>query len=417
VKDEPITSPVSINPAASNPSEHHRGTFLRKWPFVVAGLVFAGVVLMAIYIISQKGQPTNSQGGEAAESGPSADAIRSSVGNDDPPVPLDILQGVEADEGGYVAPVAPEPVPVVSYNQTPVVRDPVLEARRAAEARMIEFKMQQEIAAMSADIGVSVDTSEPESSQLSVAQRNIELAREKQQLLLNESEGALGGPSLSGQQMNQAFADGQGADVIGYLPHTRETAKFTTELRVGTIIPATLISGINSDLPGSILAQVDQNVYDSATGRHLLIPQGAQLYGLYNSSVSFGQDRVQTAWRRLNYPDGSKLELGKMAGMDVQGYSGHSDQVDNHYWATFGNALLLGLISGSVQSGVSDNNSDNRSTGESIADGVTQQFAQTGSSLIQKNLDVQPTIKIRPGMKFNIMINQDIALPPYTAGK
>ena len=172
---------------------------------------------------------------------------------------------------------------------------------------------------------------------------------------------------------------------------------------------------MNSDLPGQVVATVSQNVYDSITHSQILIPQGAQLYGLYDSRVAYGQDRVLMAWTRINYPDGTTIKLDGMGGVDTQGYAGFADQVDHHYWKIFGNAFILGMISGTVQASVSDGKSDNNnnSRGQDISNGLTQQFATTGSTLIQKNLDVQPTITIRNGYKFNIMLNKDIVLPSW----
>nr|WP_276521666.1 TrbI/VirB10 family protein [Shewanella sairae] len=198
---------------------------------------------------------------------------------------------------------------------------------------------------------------------------------------------------------------------IDYLQHTKEASISPYELKVGTVISATLISGINSDLAGQVIASVSQNVYDSGSGAHLLIPQGSKLYGVYDSQIAYGQSRVLLAWSRINFPDGSTLNLENMGGMDTQGYAGFEDEVDNHYFKIFGNALLLGMISGAAQAGVSDNGDSD--TPSAIADGVTQQFAQTGSSLIQKNLDVQPRIIIRNGYRFNVMVNKDVLLSPY----
>lgn len=220
-------------------------------------------------------------------------------------------------------------------------------------------------------------------------------------------------PNKQGDKI--AFSEGVHSNT--YLTKGREMPVSALELKVGTIIPATLISGINSDLPGQVIASVSQNVYDSATHSTILLPQGAKLYGVYDSRVAFGQDRLLMAWTRVNYPDGTTLELDGMGGADSQGFAGFSDQVDNHYWKVFGNAALLGMISGATQAGVSNGNSGDTSTSEAVSNGVTQQFAETGSSLIQKNLDVQPTIKIRNGYKFNVMLNKDVILPPYEGGQ
>ena len=116
------------------------------------------------------------------------------------------------------------------------------------------------------------------------------------------------------------------------------------ELKRGSVIPATLVTGINSDLPGRITAQVSQNVYDSATGHQLLIPQGAKLFGRYDSDVSFGQSRVLVVWTDIIFPNGSTLQIGGMAGTDSAGYGGFKDKVDNHYLRTFGSAILVALI-------------------------------------------------------------------------
>ena len=128
-------------------------------------------------------------------------------------------------------------------------------------------------------------------------------------------------------------------------------------LRAGSVIPATLISGINSQLPGKIIGQVSQNVYDTATGKYLLFPQGSRLIGEYTSDVSYGQSRVMVAWQRVVFPDGKALDIGAMPGADGAGYSGATDQVDNHYLRIFGSALLMsGITAGAT---LSQNNSNN----------------------------------------------------------
>jgi type IV secretory pathway VirB10-like protein len=133
------------------------------------------------------------------------------------------------------------------------------------------------------------------------------------------------------------------------LVHRREATLSPYEVKAGTIIPGVMISGINSDLPGMIIAQVRENVYDSATGRHLLIPQAARLIGTYDNGVSMGQSRVLVGWNRIIYPDGSSLDLGKMPGADAGGQAGFEDRVNNHYWKVFGNALLLSIFSAGIQ--------------------------------------------------------------------
>ncbi|MDF5213366.1 TrbI/VirB10 family protein, partial [Vibrio parahaemolyticus] len=146
-----------------------------------------------------------------------------------------------------------------------------------------------------------------------------------------------------------------------------------------------------------------------------LIPQGTQLYGTYDARVAYGQRRLPVTWSRVNFPDGSKLNIGNMASMDVTGMNGLTGDINNHYWRLFGQATLLGGISGISQAAVSDGNDDSRSTGESVADGVTQQYAETGNMLIRKNMNIQPTIEIDNAEQFYIMVSQDVILPPYSS--
>lgn len=185
------------------------------------------------------------------------------------------------------------------------------------------------------------------------------------------------------------------------------------DLRVGTIIPAIMINGISSDLPGEVIAQVSQNVRDSTHGKHILIPQGTRIIGSYNNDVAFGQSRVRVDFHRLQFPNGKTLAIGDMTGSDQTGLTGFKDKVNNHYLKTFGGATLLGLIGGLASSSQSDNNTLSTSTGETVADEIGRQYAQVGQDWVKRNLDVSPTIEIRPGYRFNIFVTQDFALKPY----
>ena len=120
------------------------------------------------------------------------------------------------------------------------------------------------------------------------------------------------------------------------------------ELKTGAVIPGVMVTGSNSDLPGNIIAQVSQNVFDSATGKHLLLPQGAKLFGVYDSRVIYGQERVLVAWNRVVFPDGSSITLGAMPGSDMAGNAGYTDEVNNHYFRIFGSAVLMSLMSGGM---------------------------------------------------------------------
>jgi type IV secretory pathway VirB10-like protein len=189
------------------------------------------------------------------------------------------------------------------------------------------------------------------------------------------------------------------------------------EVKAGTIIPAVLIGGMNSDLPGQVLAQVRENVRDTATGNHILIPQGSKLVGIYDSNVTYGQERLIVAWNRIIYPDGSSLNLKGMPGVDQAGYAGLSDEVDNHYLRIFGSAILMSAISAGVQ--LSQPNSGTTIFGglqtpsaAQVASGALgQQIGQTSMHMLQKNLNIQPTITVRNGEPFNIFVTADLLLP------
>ncbi|MES9966151.1 MAG: TrbI/VirB10 family protein [Sedimenticola sp.] len=191
--------------------------------------------------------------------------------------------------------------------------------------------------------------------------------------------------------------------------HGRDLPASPAEIRSGTVIPAVMITGINSDLPGMIKAQVSQNVYDTATGRHLVIPQGSMLIGAYDSKVAFGQNRVLVAWNRLVFPDASAVELGNMPGNDISGYAGLADDVDNHYVRIFGSALLTSLISaGYAISTADEDKSDDEIT---VQNEVARSMSKATDQILKKNLNIQPTITVRPGLKFNVFVNKDIRFP------
>jgi type IV secretion system protein VirB10 len=201
-----------------------------------------------------------------------------------------------------------------------------------------------------------------------------------------------------------------------YLPHLKQDALSPLEVKAGSFLPAALITGINSDLPGNVIAQVRENVYDTVTGEHLLIPQGAKLIGEYDSHITFGQNRALVIWLRLIFPDGSSLNLEKMQGVDIAGYAGFKDRINNHYLRIYGNALLLSLVGAGYEvlnPGINQRG-DTANTADTVASNIGQQLAQTASELTRKNIDIQPTITIRPGYKFNVFILKDMILEEVT---
>jgi len=184
-------------------------------------------------------------------------------------------------------------------------------------------------------------------------------------------------------------------------------------VQAGTVIPAALITGIRSDLPGQITAQVTEDVYDSPTGRYLLIPQGSRLIGQYDSSVAFGQSRVLLVWTRLILPDGASIVLERLPGADTQGYAGLEDQVDYHWWQLARAAVLSTILSVGVEAGTS--NSENN-LAQAIRMGASNSISQTGQKIVQRELNIQPTLTIRPGFPVRVIVTRDLVLAPYGQG-
>lgn len=186
------------------------------------------------------------------------------------------------------------------------------------------------------------------------------------------------------------------------------------EVKAGTIIPAVLITGINSDLPGYLVAQVRENVYDTVSGRHLLIPQGSRLIGVYDSKLEYGQQRVMVVWTRIIYPNGYSLNLENMPGVDGSGYSGFKDKVNNHYGKLFAAAFLTSVLSAGVKY-ATDSNKDQSGYDDALGEAMAENIANLGTQLVEKNLNVQPTIEIRPGYRFNVFVHKDFVLKPYSS--
>ncbi len=220
--------------------------------------------------------------------------------------------------------------------------------------------------------------------------------------------------SEEGDNKGYAQFDTNGGD-RWHLGEQVQTPRSPYELRAGFVIPATLISGINSDLPGQIIAQVSQGVSDTATGRHVLIPQGSRLVGSYSSDVAYSQKRVLVAWQRIIFPDGKALDIGSMPGADADGYSGFHDQVNNHYWRIFGSAFLIsGVTAGVALSQDADDDSNNQRANDALSEALGQQLGQVMVEMIRKNMNIAPTLEIRPGYRFNVIVTKDMTFSkPY----
>lgn len=238
--------------------------------------------------------------------------------------------------------------------------------------------------------------------------------------------GGFGGQREEDQNMQaqkqQFVRDMEAIPDRNYVPSTRKAQTTPYEVKAGWIIPATMEHGINSDLPGKITARVTQNVYDTASGRFLLIPQGAQLMGAYDSQVAYGQNGLLVSWRRIIFPDGSSVDLEGMGGTDASGYAGFRDKINNHYGRIIGFGLMTSLFSAAFQ--ISQNERNNGTNGyqqptasQTAGAAVAQQMSQLGIEIARKNLRVQPTIEIRPGYQFNVRVDKDLLFSrPYSYG-
>jgi type IV secretion system protein VirB10 len=184
-------------------------------------------------------------------------------------------------------------------------------------------------------------------------------------------------------------------------------------VQAGNIIPAALITGIRSDLPGQITAQVTENIFDSPSGRFLLVPQGSRLIGIYDSQVAFGQSRVLLVWTRLIMPNGRSIVLERQPGADTAGYAGLEDEIDNHWGALFKAALLSTLLGVGSELGSTTGTGGNSDVITALRRGSSDSLNQTGQKVVQRNLDIQPTLTIRPGFPVRVIVNRDLVLEPY----
>jgi type IV secretory pathway VirB10-like protein len=201
-----------------------------------------------------------------------------------------------------------------------------------------------------------------------------------------------------------------------YLRSTRTAPLSAYEIKAGWEIPAVLEQSLNSDLPGDIKALISSNVFDTATGRYLLVPQGSRLVGKYDSRISYGQDGVQVVWDRIIFPDASSVDINGMVGLDAHGNSGLRYDVDHHYKRLFGFAALTSAFSAAFD--LSQRNTQSALTYPSVGDtasaAVGREMSQTGATITRRNLNVQPTIKVPAGYKFTVRVNRDILFDaPY----
>lgn len=415
---------------------------LNRLPIILFIGLIVILVVVVIWGMAQRGligsrgaQPEQSLGQPASDF---ADELKRNIGDgvNEPPRqdPLIITPGetpIERPEG--VNPFQPgsRQRPTTEQAETPL--EPKADWRerlmRENEEALLREQNRQRLAAMQAQanarnspmaVDVGKVTQQQGLGQQTQAQANGQAGPNGAADLLSAAMRAAGATpggmaDPNNQQGKISFLNKDIADV-GYLPNQVVPQLSPYELKRGSVIPATLITGINSDLPGRITAQVRQHVYDSATGHRLLIPQGTKLFGRYDSEVSYGQSRALVVWTDIIFPNGSTLQIGGMAGVDNQGYGGFKDKVNNHFWRVWGSAILIAAIGTGVDMALPESNRNAFGvTQNDPTDAARRNFAETfgrvADRTIDKNMNIQPTLEIRPGYNFNILVDQDIVFP------
>lgn len=193
-------------------------------------------------------------------------------------------------------------------------------------------------------------------------------------------------------------------------PHRLREAASPHALQAGSVIAASLITGLNSDLPGLVTAQVTENVYDSISGNTLLIPQGSRLVGSYDSVVAFGQSRALVVWQRIILPDGSSIRIDNVPASDTQGYAGLSDHIDRHSWQLLKGVVLSTLLGVGTELGSGSSESD---LVRAVRESAQQSGVRAGDKIVSRSLDIQPTLKVRPGWPLRIVVHKDIVMRPW----
>ncbi|MGV7120795.1 TrbI/VirB10 family protein [Sphingopyxis sp. 550A] len=208
------------------------------------------------------------------------------------------------------------------------------------------------------------------------------------------------------QQRKNAMV-GKANDSGDVNPHRLTAPVSPWTLQAGSVIAASLMTGLNSDLPGLVTAQITENVHDSVTGRSLLIPQGSRLVGSYDSVVAFGQSRALVVWQRIILPDGSSIRIDNVPATDTQGYAGLSDKIDRHAWQLLKGVALSTLLGVGSQLSFGSTESD---LVRAIRESAQQSGARAGDQLVTRNLNIQPTMRVRPGWPLRVIVHKDIVV-------
>ena len=387
---------------------------MSRWPIyavLIAGLFLLGILVYSVnFAHNQEEEQAGTQ--------------KVDIKEEERPLLMGEGRGLAlAPPAGSPAIAGPEPKPAETRTREPLIvvqgKQEQPDQYRQELENLRRMKAQAQLTALSAPLGVQKAS---QSSTAPASYPGSGSAPDRPSMSMPDTSALReNGYDPAADKDKEAFFDRAGKDTSWILPHSR-TAGQKYEVKTGAVIPGIMVTGINSDLPGNIIAQVSQNVFDTATGNHLLLPQGAKLFGVYDSRVIYGQERVLVAWNRVVFPDGSAVTLGAMPGSDQSGYAGYTDKVDNHYFRIFGSAILMSMISGgmayTMDSLDSGGDSDNPTLQNEMGSALAAQLGQATLQLLQKNLNIKPTLEIRPGYQFNVIVTKDIVFKqPYRVGR
>jgi len=442
-------------------------TLNNKPIFIVVGIVLAFALILGM-VAMDRANKANKVAGPKEDTAASSSMLAKEIAGNFPdgivpakaPEPLVVPDLNAPPKPGLPSPSAiaiampsgnldTPPLPPMSAPLPPNSAQPQLQApRNDLDNRIRMAKLQQFEEAVKAKTSINVTaarsaggsghsgapmTREEHVARLATVRQQIEASTQddptaayKARLAQLQGSGAIPSSSSDAPQMMPAQAS-SGNNIAQFgksgrgdrwkLDSQTEAPRSPYELRAGFVVPATLISGINSELPGQIMGQVSQNVFDTATGKYLLIPQGSRLVGQYSSNVAYGQARVLVAWQRIIFPDGKAIDLGSMAGADSAGYAGLNDQVNNHYVRLFASAILMSGVSAGISLSQPKQTGPGigvQTAGSAMSEALGQQLGQVTAQLIAKNMNTAPTLEIRPGYRFNVMVTKDLTFSkPY----
>jgi type IV secretion system protein VirB10 len=384
-----------------------RTTRLNRNALLVGALLMGAVLVAAAATLVQNRNPVQEADSTSMAAEGNADAFWRSQpdGVPLPEPPEEASMPAEPAVAAALAPTDSTVVPVAAGGLDDEERRRIERIRRALDSAPIVagFRTQAAAASFPGAPGVPTATTYPQAHPPMLGALADALAPRDPTLLQNN------------QAAKKAFLDSAGiGEDEETNPHLVREPISPYEVTAGMIVPAVLVTQGDSDLPGLMTGRVRENVYDSATGRHLLIPQGTTLVGVYDSVVTYGQQRLLVAWQRLIFPDGTKLNIGGMPGTDLMGAAGFHDHVDRHYKRVFGSALLLSVITAAATLSQEDESGAGsefeRSTQDQVkstlATALGQNLGELSSELIRRESNVQPTLKIRPGYRFNVLVNR-----------